>query len=109
MLLVFFRAVVTARESQDEGIVALDFAEFAQCVCVIGQLIVRKNGSGYKVRTHDWTPFTSQLSNRSTNLNENSWRANWRAGWSITRSRWYGICSCTRSALTMNRFGAAPM
>ena len=49
MLLVFFRAVVAARKCQDQGIVALQFAEPARCARVIGQLIVRKNGSGYKV------------------------------------------------------------
>jgi len=36
----------------------LDFAESARCARVIGQLIVRKNGSGYEVMAHDWIPFT---------------------------------------------------
>ncbi len=49
MLLVFFRAVMAARKRQDQGIIALEFAEPARCARVIGQLIVRKNGSGYKV------------------------------------------------------------
>ena len=56
MLLVFFRAVVAARERQDQGIIALEFAESARCARVIGQLIVRKNPSGYEVRAHDWIP-----------------------------------------------------
>jgi hypothetical protein len=56
MLLVFFRAVMAARERQDEGVITLEVAELARCACVIGQLIVRKNGAAYDVRTHDWIP-----------------------------------------------------
>jgi hypothetical protein len=36
----------------------LDLAEPARCARLIGQLIVRKNVSGYKVITHDWIPST---------------------------------------------------
>jgi hypothetical protein len=57
MLLVFFRAVVAAGKRQDEGIITLEFAEPAQSARVIGQLIVWKNGSGYDIRAHGWTPF----------------------------------------------------
>jgi hypothetical protein len=53
MLLVLFRAVVAAGKCEDQGIIALQFAEPARCARVIGQLIVRKNGSGYKVISHD--------------------------------------------------------
>ena len=49
MLLVFFRAVVAARKRQDQGIIALEFAELARRARMIGQLIVRKNVSGYEV------------------------------------------------------------
>ena len=49
MLLVFLRAVVVPREGQDQRIVALEFAE-SRCARVIGQLIVRKNVSGYEGR-----------------------------------------------------------
>src|SRR5258708_39158991 len=59
MLLVLFRAVVAARKCQDQRIVALQFAEPARCSRVIGQLIVRENGSGYEVVSHDGTPFTN--------------------------------------------------
>jgi hypothetical protein len=55
MLLVFFRAVVAARKRQDQGIIALEFAESARCTRVIGQLIVWKNVSGYELIGHDWT------------------------------------------------------
>ena len=46
MLLVFLRAVMAARKRQNQGIIALKFAEPAQCARVIGQLIVGKNVSG---------------------------------------------------------------
>jgi hypothetical protein len=58
MLLVLFRAVMAARKRQDQRIIALDLAEPARCARLIGQLIVRKNVSGYKVITHDWIPST---------------------------------------------------
>jgi len=61
MLLVFLRAVMAARKRQDQGIVALEFAEFARCARVIGQLIVRKNVSGYEVMAHDWILSQMQL------------------------------------------------
>ena len=47
MLLVFFRAVVAARQRQDQWIIALQFAQPARCAGVIGQLIVGNNVSGY--------------------------------------------------------------
>jgi hypothetical protein len=59
MLLVFFRAVMTARKRQDQGIVALEFTEPARCARVIGQIIVGKNVSSYKVIAHDG--FLSQM------------------------------------------------
>jgi hypothetical protein len=64
MLLMFFRAVVATRKRQDQGIIALEFAEPPRCVRVIGQLIVRKNVSGYEIIAHDSIPFTSKA--RST-------------------------------------------
>src|SRR5258708_704480 len=59
MLLVLFGAVVAARKCQDQGIIALEFAEPARCACVIGQLIVGNNRSAYEVNSHDWIPFTT--------------------------------------------------
>src|SRR5271170_3925141 len=59
MLLVFFRAVVAARERQYQRIIALEFAEPARCAGMIGQLIVGKNFSGYEVMAHDWIPYES--------------------------------------------------
>ena len=50
VLLVFLGAVMAARKRQDQGIIALEFAEPARCACVIGQLIVGKNGPG----TRSW-------------------------------------------------------
>src|ERR1700733_3057863 len=61
MLLVFFRAVMAARKRQNQGIIALEFAEPARGVGVIGQLIVRKNVSGYEVIAHDLIPFTDAI------------------------------------------------
>jgi hypothetical protein len=40
MLLVFLRAVVAAREREDQRVVALEFAEFAQCARMIGQFVI---------------------------------------------------------------------
>jgi hypothetical protein len=53
MLLVFFWAVVAARKRQNQGIVALQLAELAQFVRVIGQFEVRKNSAGHNISTHD--------------------------------------------------------
>ena len=60
MLLVFFRAVVATRKRQDQGIIALEFAEPPRCVRVIGQLVVRKSASGYEIIAHGSIPFTSK-------------------------------------------------
>jgi hypothetical protein len=57
MLLVFLRAVMAARKRQDQGVSALEFAKPPRYTRVIGQLIVRKNGSGYEVKAHDRIPF----------------------------------------------------
>ncbi len=43
MLLVLLRAIVAACERQDQRVVALDFAEFAQRARVIGQFVVGEN------------------------------------------------------------------
>jgi hypothetical protein len=52
MLLVFLRAVMAARKIQDQRIIALEFAEPARRVRVIGQLVVGKNASRCEVMTH---------------------------------------------------------
>ena len=57
MLLVFLRAVMAARKRQDQGIIALEFTESARRARVIGQLIVRKNASGYKIMAHGLNSF----------------------------------------------------
>src|ERR1700758_2228248 len=56
MLLVFLRAVVAAREREDQRIVALKLAELAQFARVIGQFVVGENASWHNIRTHDSTP-----------------------------------------------------
>ena len=56
MLLVLLRAVVAARERENQRVVALDFAEFALCARVIWQFVVGENSSGYDIRPNDLTP-----------------------------------------------------
>ena len=57
MLLVLLRAVVAAREREDQGIVALQLAELSGDVLVVGQLVVGERGAGLDVRAHGRTPF----------------------------------------------------
>ena len=52
MLLVLLRAVVAPREREDQRVVALQLAEPARRVRVIGQLVIGKRGSGHHVRSH---------------------------------------------------------
>src|SRR3954454_19610477 len=52
MLLVLLGAVVAAREREDQGIIALNLAQAARRVRVIGQLVVRKNGPRCEVVAH---------------------------------------------------------
>ena len=59
MLLVFLRTVVAAGERKHQRVVALEFAELAQCAHVIRQLVVGKMASGQNVGTHDFTPSIS--------------------------------------------------
>src|SRR5215472_11926499 len=61
MLLMLFRAVVAAREREDQRIIPLKLAESAQSVRVIGQLVVGKGASRHDVRAHTWTPSTGEL------------------------------------------------
>src|SRR5207249_4456383 len=56
MLLVLLRAVVAAREREDQRVLALQLAELAWGRCVIGQLVIGKGASGRDVRTHGRTP-----------------------------------------------------
>src|SRR5205807_2864345 len=56
MLLVLLRAVMTAREREDQRIIALQRAELARRRGVIGQLVVGKNGAGHHVGTHGLPP-----------------------------------------------------
>ena len=46
MLLVLLRAVVAPREREDQRVVALELAEFARCIGVIGELVIRKDAPG---------------------------------------------------------------
>ena len=57
MLLVLLRAVVAAREREDEGVVALQLAEPARDILVIGQLVVGEGGAGNDVGAHGIGPF----------------------------------------------------
>src|ERR1700689_1178542 len=56
MLPMLLGAIVAARQSEDERVIALQRAEIAQGARVIGQFVVRENASGHDIRTHDWTP-----------------------------------------------------
>ena len=58
VLLVLLRAVVAAREREDQGIVALQLAELSGDALVVGQLVVGERGAGLDVRAHGRTPFT---------------------------------------------------
>ena len=58
MLLVLLGAVVPAGEGEDERVVALDLAEAAHSVHVIGQLVVGKSAAGCDVGTHGGTPLS---------------------------------------------------
>src|SRR3954452_21646618 len=53
VLLVLLGAVVAAREREDQGIVALQLAEPARDVLVIGQLVIGERGAGDDVGAHD--------------------------------------------------------
>jgi hypothetical protein len=52
MLLVLLRAVVAARERQDQRVVALQLAEPAGRARVIRQLVVGEGGPGHHVSAH---------------------------------------------------------
>src|SRR4029453_205228 len=56
MLLVLFRAVMTARECEDQRGVALQLAEPPHGFSVIGELVVGKEGAGDDVGTHCQAP-----------------------------------------------------
>ena len=56
MLLVLLRAVVAAREREDQGVVALQLAELARHFRVIGQLVVGNDAAGNDVRAHSIEP-----------------------------------------------------
>jgi hypothetical protein len=49
VLLVLLRAEVTARERQDQGIVALQIAEAPRHALLVGQLVVRERAAGHDV------------------------------------------------------------
>src|SRR5271155_1153059 len=59
MLLVLLWAIVATRKRQNQRIIALQLAELARCVRVIGQFVVGENASGHNIRPHDWTPRVS--------------------------------------------------
>src|SRR6476620_2614003 len=52
MLLVLFRAVVAAGEREDQRVVALQLAEPAHGIRVVGQLVVGKDAARHNVGTH---------------------------------------------------------
>ena len=52
VMLMFFWAVVTAREREDQRIVALQLAEPAQNSRMVGQLVVRERATGCDVGAH---------------------------------------------------------
>jgi hypothetical protein len=56
VLLVLLRAVVPAREREDQGIVALDLAEPAGDVLVVGKLVVGERGARDDVGAHPAPP-----------------------------------------------------
>src|SRR5256885_13111424 len=60
MLLVLLRAVVAAREREDQRVVALQLAEPAWRARVIGQLVVGKAAAGRDVRTHGSSPIATR-------------------------------------------------
>jgi hypothetical protein len=49
---VLLRAVVAAREREDQGIVALQLAEPPGDTRVVGQLVVRERAAGRDVEAH---------------------------------------------------------
>jgi hypothetical protein len=53
VLLVLLGAVVSARQGEDQGIVALDLAELARDAFVVGQLVVGEGSAGGDVTAHD--------------------------------------------------------
>ena len=56
VLLVLLRAVVAAREREDEGVVALQLAEPPRDVRMIGQLVVGERAAGGDVGAHRGSP-----------------------------------------------------
>ena len=60
VLLVLLRAVVAAREREDHRIGALQLAELARGVGVIGQLVVGERAAGCDVGAHGTSPFRSR-------------------------------------------------
>jgi hypothetical protein len=53
VLMVLLRAVVTARERQDQWVVALDLAQPSDDAILIGELVIRERRTGADVGTHD--------------------------------------------------------
>ena len=84
--------VMAARNRQDQGIVALEFAEPARCARVIGQLIVRKNASGYEVVAYDCIPSTDAIGSmrrhaiRSTHWLRQAGASNGSAKYCVSRA-----------------------
>jgi hypothetical protein len=52
VLLVLLRAVVPAREREDQGVVALELAQLSRHLRVIRQLVVRERTARDDVRAH---------------------------------------------------------
>src|SRR6185312_12603343 len=56
MLLVLLGTVIAASQRQDQRVIPLNLTQLADCVRVVGQLVVGKNSSGHNVRSHDFSP-----------------------------------------------------
>jgi hypothetical protein len=66
VLLVLLRAVVAAREGENQRIVTLNLAELPGHLLVIRQLVVGECGARLDVITHDELPSSSLFSRRRT-------------------------------------------
>jgi hypothetical protein len=58
VLLVLLRAVVTARQREDQWIVALQLAELSGDALMVRQLVIGERGAGLDVGAYGRTPFS---------------------------------------------------
>src|SRR6185312_7251506 len=105
MLLVLFRAIVAAGEREDQRVVALQLAEPAHGIGVVGQLVVGKDPARHDVGTHSRLLLQFLLSDLGISRVVLPWRGRARRSpWSTVITRAVGsaagavgVCSRTEA------------